>query len=272
MKHFKLMMIALMMCLSSTAFCQEDSSKMTITNYNNFCNHKIRFENNSDFLENMFTYNFSDAKFYRISLIKYNSIFNDTFTIFKIKTYSDNLTFLIEVNKGNDTLYYEFKQGTNNFYYTDTLILNHKYIKRINDSIERIKICEGIELKTDKFSDKKTYKFDDDGGDISFYKIIENGISIYYLSIYSKTSGIYTGTGVNLILSNGSKYSFPTAKVDNSYISSDFYSTCFIKLNINDINTFKKYGIKDYKLYIVEGSSISYDKSIKLFNCLINKK
>lgn len=261
-----------MISLSSTVFCQEDSAIMTIKNYSNFNNHKIRFENNSNFLENMFTYNFSDAKFYRISLKKYNSIFNDTFTIFKIKPYNDNLTFLIEFNRGDDTLYYEYKKGTHNFYYTDTLILNHKYYKQIYDSIEQIKICEEIELETDKFSDKKTYKFIDDDGDIYFYKIIENGVSNYYLSIYLKTNQIYTGTGVSLILSNGSKYSFPAAKVDYSYISSDFYTNCFIQLNKNDINTFKKYGIKDFKLYIFEGSSTSYEKSIKLFNCLINKQ
>lgn len=130
----------------------------------------------------------------------------------------------------------------------------------------------GLDRKIDEFTGEITCTIVDDGGDISFVKIIKAGISSYYLSIWIKESGIYTGTGVVLILENGQKISKPTAKVDYNYAANSFYTTVFLKLNANDIALLKTSGISKYKLYISEGQTAYASKTKDLFICLTKIK
>ena len=95
----------------------------------------------------------------------------------------------------------------------------------------------------------------------------------YYLSIWIKETGIYTGTGVSIILKNEKKINKPSAKVEYSYAGSSFYTTTFIQLTNEDIALLKQSGIAKYKLYISTGEITDYsDLSKDLFNCLVKAK
>ncbi|MCX6234789.1 MAG: hypothetical protein NT175_08705 [Bacteroidetes bacterium] len=148
---------------------------------------------------------------------------------------------------------------------TDTLIQKAESIN-----------CDGVTKTVDEFTGEKTFEFHidaDDGSIVSFSKIINKGVTAYYLSIWIKESGIYTGTGVNLILKNGKKINKPNEKVDYSYAGSSFYTTTFIRLTSADIALLKQSGIEKYKLYISTGQiSDKSDISKDLFNCLLKAK
>ena len=68
------------------------------------------------------------------------------------------------------------------------------------DSID----CSRVTKTVDEFSGEITYeaRITDD---VNFLKIKKSGVIKYYLSIWIKETGIYTGTGVNIILKNGKK-------------------------------------------------------------------
>jgi len=136
--------------------------------------------------------------------------------------------------------------------------------------------CSSVTKTVDEFTGEITFEARitaDDGGDVSFLKIKKGGVTIYYLSIWIKETGIYTGTGVTIILKNGKKISKPSAKVDYSYAGSSFYTTAFIKLTADDIALLKQSGIEKYKLYISTGEISPYsDLSKDFFNCIVKAK
>lgn len=136
--------------------------------------------------------------------------------------------------------------------------------------------CERITKTVDEFTGEIKFEFsitDDNGGDVNFLKIIRGGSTVYYLSIYIKEAGIYTGTGVILILKNGKKINKPNAKVDYSYAGSSFYTTTFIRLGAEDIALLKQSSIEKYKLYISSSSITENPYASKdLFNCLLKVK
>ena len=136
------------------------------------------------------------------------------------------------------------------------------------DSID----CSGVTKTVDEFSGEITFeaRITDD---INFLKIKKGGVIKYYLSIWIKETGIYTGTGVSIILKNGKKINKPSAKVEYSYAGSSFYTTTFIQLIADDIALLKQSGIEKYKLYISTGEISDYSNLSKdLFNCLIKAK
>lgn len=129
-----------------------------------------------------------------------------------------------------------------------------------------------LERIVDEFDGKVTYNIEDEGGEISFIKIIRKGLPIYYLRIWIKEDDIYTGKGVTLILEDGKKISKPMAEVDYELSGDSFYATTFIQLTPQDIALLKQSGIQKYRLYIVDGYT-SYSRQTKdLFNCLIKSK
>jgi hypothetical protein len=137
-----------------------------------------------------------------------------------------------------------------------------------NDNID----CSSLKKTIDEFTDVITYKAKI-SNEVDFLKIIKDGVSNYYLSIWIKEPGIYTGKGVNLILKNGEKLNKPDAEVGYSYAGGNFYTTTFIKLNKDDIALLKQSGIEKYKVYISTGKiSDSTDFPKNLFNCLIKAK
>ncbi len=149
-------------------------------------------------------------------------------------------------------------------------------IKNI-DSLNKV-ACMRFDRVVDEFDKSVTITYDVNS-DVSFIKIIKNGFVTFYLSIYIKEAGIYTGTGVSLILSqyntNTAEYvnklmiKRPNQKVDYSYIGSDFYTTAFIKLTPADLELFKKSDNIKYKLYISNGECNYETERIK---CLIKSK
>jgi hypothetical protein len=136
------------------------------------------------------------------------------------------------------------------------------------DSID----CSRVTKTVDEFSGEITYeaRITDD---VNFLKIKKNGVIKYYLSIWIKETGIYTGTGVSIILKNGKKINKPSAKVEYNYAGSSFYTTTFIQLTNEDIALLKQSGIEKFKLYISTGEITDYsDLSKDLFNCLVKAK
>jgi hypothetical protein len=136
--------------------------------------------------------------------------------------------------------------------------------------------CSAITKETDEFSGEITFtaKIDaKDDGDVSFIKVIKVKTITYYLSIWIKESGIYTGTGLSIILKNGKIINKPDEKVDYTYAGSNFYTKAFIRLNANDIALFKTSGISKYKLYISKGEiEEQSDLAKDYFNCLLKCK
>lgn len=136
--------------------------------------------------------------------------------------------------------------------------------------------CDFITKEVDEFSGEKTFTAKvaaKNGDDISFIKVIKGKSEVYYLSIWIKESGIYTGTGVSIILKNGKRINKPNEKVDYNYSAGDFYTTAFIRLNPSDIQLLKQSGISKYKLYISQGEVESFsDLSKDYFNCLTKSK
>lgn len=138
--------------------------------------------------------------------------------------------------------------------------------------------CMRFDRVVDEFDNSVTITYNVNS-DVSFIKIVKNGVSSYYLSIYIKESGIYAGKGVGLILSqyntNTDEYvnkltiNKPNQKVDFSYIGSDFYTTAFIKLIPADLEMLKKSDHMKYKLYI-SNSECYYD--MERIKCLIKSK
>ena len=136
------------------------------------------------------------------------------------------------------------------------------------DSID----CSKVTKTVDEFTGEITFeaKITDD---VKFFKIKKGGVTRYYLDIWIEESGIYTGTGVSIILKNGKKINKPSAKVEYSYVSNSFYTTTFIYLTKDDIALLKQSEIEKYKLYISTGEISEYSNLSKdLFNCLIKAK
>lgn len=124
----------------------------------------------------------------------------------------------------------------------------------------------------DEFNSEVSYRIEDEGGEVTFIKVIRNNVAEYYLQIYIQESGPYNGVGVVLILENGQKINKPTAKVEYTYMSGEFYSKTFLKLNANDIALLKDSGIKKYKLYVSKGETAFSKETCRLFNCLLKVK
>jgi len=110
--------------------------------------------------------------------------------------------------------------------------------------------------------------------EVRFIKIKNGSTTRYYLSIWIKETGIYTGRGVTIILQNGKRINRPGEKVESKYTAGSFYTTAFITLTVADITLLKQSGILKYKLYISTGELFNYFAkcSKDLFNCLVNAK
>lgn len=137
------------------------------------------------------------------------------------------------------------------------------------DSID----CSSVTKKVDDFSGEITFRTDIVDYN-SFTKVItKEGIIVYYLSLRIKESGIYTGTGVTIILKNGTRINKPNQEVGYTLLGDNFYVTAFFRLTAADIVLLKESGIEKYKLYISTADISAYsDRSKDRFNCLVNAK
>lgn len=154
------------------------------------------------------------------------------------------------------------------FFLTITISLGQKTESTKIDSID----CSGITKIIDEFSGEITFeaRITDD---VNFLKIKKGNVIKYYLSIWIKETGIYTGNGVSIILKNEKKINKPNAKVEYNYVGGNFYTTTFIQLTTEDITLLKQSGITKYKLYISTGEITDYsDFSKDIFNCLVKAK
>jgi hypothetical protein len=104
-------------------------------------------------------------------------------------------------------------------------------------------------------------------------KHIRNGKSTYYFSTSIKSNGIYKGTGVIILFTDGTKWSRPNEEVDVDY-SEGFQNNVFLTLTSSDLEIFKKKVIRKIRLYI-------HDKDVdlkeaenfrKLLNIIIKMK
>ncbi len=275
MKKIKLMMMALLMCLGLQSFGQE-----------NFVGYDTSLLRNTQLVMKSptSTYNCGYSNFYKdvkckktysecsYGLTDSNALIGNTFTIVDI---------CVELSVGT----------SGNYFGKDVIVLQLKSEKikqlyfKYNPKYEYewpFLITSGLKIDSnyynkfitssyDKFTGDTTYSTIEEGG-IRYIKVKNKGTVIYYLSVYSNTgSSIYTGKGVSLILSNGQIISFPSEEVDYSYIGSNFYSKCFIRLSEENIQLLKLNGIKYYKLYIIEGSPKKYDRVKMTFNSLTIK-
>lgn len=90
----------------------------------------------------------------------------------------------------------------------------------------------------------------------TIYKYIKKGKVTYYLRLSIESSGIYRGSGVSVLFTDGSKWSRPTEKVDVTY-SDGFENNVFMLLTPTDLSTFGTKIIKKIRLYI-------HDKNVEI--------
>ncbi len=147
---------------------------------------------------------------------------------------------------------------------------NINTMNHLSVAMTRIDCNSSITKKVDEFSGEITYDATITD-DVSFLKIKKDGVIKYYLSIWIKETGIYTGTGVWIILKNGKRINKPNEKVGYDYVGGSFYTKTFIRLTNEDITLLKQSGIEKYKLYISTGE-IDSDISKDIFNCLLKAK
>jgi len=159
------------------------------------------------------------------------------------------------------------------------LIFSLSTFSQIKDTVtaqSKTNYCDAIKKTVDEFSGEKTYEFridDNKGGHLSISKVIDKKLIVYYLSIWIKESGIYTGEGVTIILKGGKKINKPSEVVEYSLLGNTFYTKAFMSLKPADIIMLKENGIDKYKLYISESQiSDKSDLCKELFNCLISAK
>lgn len=104
-------------------------------------------------------------------------------------------------------------------------------------------------------------------------KNIDKGKSTYYFSTSIESEGIYSGKGVIILFSDGTKWSRPNEKVDVDY-SDGFQNNVFLKLTPSDLEIFKKKIIKKIRLYIhdkdVDAKEAEHFR--ELLNIIIKKK
>ena len=131
--------------------------------------------------------------------------------------------------------------------------------------------CNNISKEVDEFSGEVTYTARVNN-DVSFLKIKKGKSTSYYLSIWVREPGIYTGNGVSLILKDGRKINKPSEKVESTYSSGSFYSTAFVSLSMSDIALLKVNGLLKYKIYISKGELDDADYNRDLLGCLVKAK
>lgn len=109
--------------------------------------------------------------------------------------------------------------------------------------------CKNIETKTDKFTGVTSYNSPINE---HIYFIKEKGVTYIYLLSHGKTPTI-GGSGVIILLDNGSKIENKEAKIDIKYDGNGYYdySTLFI-LKDDEIKKLSDNQITDYRLYVYE--------------------
>ncbi len=131
--------------------------------------------------------------------------------------------------------------------------------------------CNKFTIVKDKFKDKTSYYSPEESG-FTFIKIIENGITDYYVSVELGSSTLnINGVGLHLLFEDGTKIS-KAGDVDVKVGDSGRYIySAFIKLVDQDLEILRAKKITDIRLHIFdeeiqEGSAI---KIIEYVKCLI---
>jgi hypothetical protein len=132
--------------------------------------------------------------------------------------------------------------------------------------------CKKIEESNDKFTNETTYKVgkEKNGLRIEFLKVVKMTTKTYYMSIDVTGSTLNVGEkGVTILLNNGKKIDKPLEKIDVNYSDGYVYSA-FIRLTPNDILLIKNNLITDVRLYIYDRNlSIEMSKELQEYlKCL----
>ena len=139
--------------------------------------------------------------------------------------------------------------------------------------------CAKIVKKKDDFTNE--LKFSSplmNGRKISsmiIYKNVNNGKSVYYLSLETNGSTVNVNiTGVIILFQDGTKWERPAEKIDVKTGSKGFTYSAFITLTPADLITFSTKKIKKFRLYIYDEDVYSSDADrFKLYTeCIKNVK
>ena len=116
--------------------------------------------------------------------------------------------------------------------------------------------CSKIEIKNDKFTDKRR-SYSPLLEDISLSKYEEEDVVTIYMSLKVNGSTLnLNGKGVILLLEDGSKINLPNETIEANVSDYGWEYTAFFSLSDENINKLKASPITDYRLYI-------YDKTIE---------
>ena len=200
----------------------------------------------SDYNKNNGYYNFYKKPdlAYKNTLKAYYEKFNGA--IFNLVSFQKNVgtlksSIILELNNNKiGTIFYEYEpkmEGSWIFEVIDGLKIPEGYF------------CKEIETKTDKFTSVTSCN-SPVNEHVCFIK--EKGITYIYLLSHGKTPTV-GGTGVIILLDDGSKIENKEAKIDVKYAGDGYYdySTLF-SLKADEIKKLSETQITDYRLYIYE--------------------
>lgn len=190
---------------------------------------------------------------------------NQTFKVSNIYTLNDQYNkdtyYCLElINENIGTLYYIYDSR-----FQHDLELRFSDLNQIDDDV----FCNKIEKRIDKFNDENVYGtpiLDD----LKFNKYESKSKISYVLSIkyYINNNGhnpVVDAKGVNILLSNNVKISFPNQNIDVEATEKGFVYSAFISITNKQFNDFKENEITDFKVY-------AYSKEVNKDNRKVLKR
>lgn len=114
--------------------------------------------------------------------------------------------------------------------------------------------CSKITNEKDKFENKETFYTPAEKG-VSFVKVVENGVTIIYLSIHVYGNTLNVGEkGLYILFDDGSKYVNAEVKIDVKTSNGSGYDySAFIRLTPDDLKNFSTKNMTDKRAYIYDG-------------------
>ncbi|WP_313515557.1 hypothetical protein [Sphingobacterium sp.] len=161
----------------------------------------------------------------------------------------DKPIFHLKNTKTNDYLYYKYDPR----YEHNFIFLTAGY------SFNEEKLAQEISKEVDDFTGEIKYNSplseNYSINDMIVYKHINNGKTVYYLSLHTTGSTVNVGErGVIILFDDGTKLSKPNVEIDVDASEHGFEYSAFITLTSNDLIALKSKKINKYRLYIYDNT------------------
>ena len=199
---------------------------------------------------------------------KYEAVVNKIFTVVSATSYLDVLKarkFKVKlISENGETVWMKYDESYSHAF---------KFLIEGGFEVSDEYFCSTFVSESyDEFEDETTYRTKVTDG----YKLIRAG-DTYYLRVSTpaSTTGAIGGKGLQLILMDGERLSWPDAdlntKVNSSKYIKGYIVSAFVRLTEDQLNKLSKSNPRKAKLYIfTRGFGGSYDWA-RSFRCVMNK-